>query len=439
MRTRHEIVSVLVFVAMLAIGFGPGNALADQAGWIVQFGTEKGDSASGVAVDGKDIYVSGGTQGALGGPNAGGQDLYVRKYNTRGELQWTRQFGTPENDQTAIGGLDARHGLVVIGGGVRAALPGQAWTGLQDAFVRAYDRNGNLLWTRQFGSPVDERVRHVAMAKDGSIFVSGQTRGGLMGQPNLGSTDAFVLRLDPDGTVRWLRQFGTSGIDEAIGVAVIKDAVYVTGVTTGVFPGQASAGGDFDSFVARLTLDGDIEWITQFGTPGSDGAWKIGVAGPTIFVSGNTDGQFPGETKVGGNDGFVAAFGHDGALRWARQFGTAGNENAPGLAVDHEGAVAVGRFGGMSDLGTNDPASDAFARKYDADGNLLWMLQFGTPVFDHAQDVAVKGNDVYIVGNTQGSLPGNVSAGLGDAWLMRIRMDNNDRDDGDEEDDEDEN
>jgi hypothetical protein len=95
-----------------------------------------------------------------------------------------------------------------------------------------------------------------------------------------------------------------------------------------------------------------------------------------------------------------------------RQFGTAGNENAPGLAVDAEGAVTVGRCCGPQGLETGgDPLADAFARKYDADGNVLWAMQFGTSVFDNAQDVALKGRDVYIVGTTRGSFPGYVNAG----------------------------
>lgn len=212
---------------------------------------------------------------------------------------------------------------------------------VNDAFLRSYDRDGNVLWTRQFGTTGNDTVRSVAIAKDGSIFVSGQTAGQL-GDTSFGMTDAFVMRLDRDGTVLWLRQFGTSGADEAIGVTVTAHAVYVSGTTSGGFPGFASAG-DFDAFVARLTLDGDIEWLTQFGAPMSDNAWKIGVAGRTVFVGGNTSGEFPGEISWGGFDAFVAALGRDGELRWVRQFGSAGTDNAPGLAVDHEGAVAAGR------------------------------------------------------------------------------------------------
>lgn len=433
---RWGIVSAFVLAAMLAIASIPGNALADQAGWTVQFGTDQTDNAFGVAVHGRSVYVAGSTQGSLPGQtSAGGTDAFVSRYNSRGELQWTRQFGTPEGDAALK--VAARGNQVVVGGGTRSALSGQTWAGGQDIYLRAYDRKGDVRWTLQFGSPQDERPRDLTIGKDGSIFVAGQTLGQLTEEPSAGSTDAFVMRLDPDGTVRWLRQFGTAGRDEAIGVAVTEDAVYVTGVTDDAFPGQVNAG-DFDSFVARLTLDGDFEWITQFGTSSLDGAWRIGVAGTTIFVSGNTTGQFPGETFFGGNDGFVAAFELDGALKWARQFGTVGNENAPALDVDDEGAVTAGRLGGMQPLGSaQDPAADAFARKYDAEGNVLWMIQVGTAAFDNAQDVALKGGDVYLVGTTQGSFPGYANAGRLDAWVMRIRgdFDHDQNDNGDEDDD----
>ena len=433
---RSRLVSAFTLAATLVIGTVPDGVFANQAGWLVQFGTDKQEGAAGVAVAGGGVYVAGQTQGSLGGPNLGAMDVYVRKFNTRGEEQWTRQFGTPLADQTALGALDAKGNRVVVGGGTSGSL-GRANVGKEDVFVRAYDREGNLEWTLQIGSPELERVRHLAIAPDGSIFVAGQTEGQLAADLSAGATDAFVMRLNRDGTVRWLRQFGTSGIDEAIGLAVTHDGVYVTGVTTGAFPGQVNLG-NYDGFVARLTVHGDIAWIKQFGTSQLDGPWKIAVSGATIFISGNTEGQFPGESAFGGNDAFLAAFELDGTLRWVRQYGTAGNENAPGLAADHRGAVVVGSCCGMLPLGTQDPAADGFARSYDADGNLRWAIQFGSPVFDNAQDVALRGRDVYIVGNTRGAFPGYVNAGLGDAYVMRMRMDTHDHDEETDCDDADE-
>ncbi len=419
-RRRCRIRSAFVLGAILATAIAPEGTLADEVGWTVQFGTAVNDAAMAVAVRGRRVYVAGGTQGGLPGQaSAGGRDVFLQRYSSRGELQWTRQFGTGGADQVTAGALGARGNRVVVGGFVTGALPGQTAAGDNDAFLRAYDREGNVLWTRQFGTPGLDQVRSIAIAVDRSIFVAGQTAGQLTPEPSAGLQDAFAMRLDPDGTVRWLRQFGTSGVDTAFGIEVTDDAVYVAGSTDSFFPGQANAG-DFDNYVARLTLDGDLEWITQFGTPALDATWKIGMTGSTIFVSGHTEGTFAGQTSFGRLDGFLAALDPEGHLTWVRQFGTTGCDQMFGLAVDTEGAVLAGEVDGPPPCSVSGN-TDAFARKYDVDGNVLWSLRFGTAARDSLQGVALRGGSVYLAGVTGGSLPGHANLGGNDAFVMRTR------------------
>lgn len=432
---RSPIASLFVLVAALVLGVVPATVAADQPGWIVQFGTTVRDAGQAVAVDGRDVYFAGVTAGTLADQPAGGVDVFVQRYSSRGALQWTRQFGSSEGDNVPAGALDARRSLVVVGGSVTRALPEQTWTGGEDAFLRAYDRDGSALWTLQFGSSQNDEVRGIAIAKDRSIFVVGVTAGQLTDQPGAG-LDAFVMRLDPDGGIRWLRQFGTSGTDTGFGIAVTRDAVYVTGSTDSAFPGYVNAGA-FDLYVARFTLDGELEWVTQFGTSGSDAAWKIGVTRRTIFVSGHTSGVFAGETTAGDWDGFVAALGTDGDFRWARQFGTPGCDQMFGLAVDREGAVVGGQIGGVTAPvgGLCQVNPDASARKYDADGNLLWEIQFGTPAIENVQGVALQRRAVYLAGVTRGDL-GAPNAGVQDAFLVRLQpVDEHDEDANDAEED----
>jgi len=72
----------------------------------------------------------------------------------------------------------------------------------------------------------------------------------LPGQTSSGGVDLYVRKYDATGNVVWTRQFGTPGTDYATGVSVDASGVYVHGSTTGTLPGQTSAG-DSDVFVRK--------------------------------------------------------------------------------------------------------------------------------------------------------------------------------------------
>jgi hypothetical protein len=102
--------------------------------WIRQFGTASADEGHGVAVDqrGK-VYVSGVTWGSLGGPNAGGGDAFVTQFDKDGSLDWTCQFGTSSTDWGNGITVDEL-GNVFLSGITEGSLGGN-YQGNIDAFV----------------------------------------------------------------------------------------------------------------------------------------------------------------------------------------------------------------------------------------------------------------------------------------------------------------
>lgn len=134
--------------------------------WTHQFGTSDYDWAGDVAVDRTGIYVSGVTDGALRGQESRGRlDSFIRKYRFTGRLVWTRQFGTPLGDYG--GGLAAGPTGVYTAGNTFGVFPHQRNHGGYDAFIRRYDTHGEVKWTRQFGTPRFEGGLG-AIAVDGS-------------------------------------------------------------------------------------------------------------------------------------------------------------------------------------------------------------------------------------------------------------------------------
>ena len=160
-----------------------------------QVGTSGSDGASAVKVDASgNIYLAGGTQGALGGEsNAGGTDAFIMKLDSNGNLLWTRLIGGTGNDDSYALGLDAT-GHVWIGGSSTSTFGGHSNGGGYDAFIAEYDSTGLLLGTSFLTSSGDDEILGMALGPDGSAYVTGYTNGAL-GGPNAGSSDIFVAKI----------------------------------------------------------------------------------------------------------------------------------------------------------------------------------------------------------------------------------------------------
>ncbi|BCU13925.1 SBBP repeat-containing protein [Microcystis aeruginosa] len=291
------------------------NANGNQL-WMAQFGTSGYDSATGVSSDGSgNVYVSGYTDGSFPSyTNLGSYDAFVAKYDTSGNPVWVKQFSTSSHDY-AEGISSDSNGNVYVSGKTFGSFLGYTNLGLYDAFVAKYDGNGNQLWLRQFGTSGDDEITGISSDSSNNVYVTGSTKGGLPGYSNLGSYDAFVAKYDGNGNQLWLRQFGTSGNDEITGISRdIDNNVYVTGYTTGSLPGNISAGGS-DAFVAKYNANGTLNWVRQFGTSAADSANGIRIdSSGNVYVTGDTSGGLPGNSNSGGSDAFVVGFDSDGNI-----------------------------------------------------------------------------------------------------------------------------
>jgi antitoxin component YwqK of YwqJK toxin-antitoxin module len=397
---------------MLLVGALAAPAVAAGDGvhmWTRQLGTTGNESINGVAVHPSGVYAGGYTSGNLKGTNLGGGDGFVRKHDHDGKHLWTRQFGTPEWEEVRT--VAAHSTGVYAAGYTQGNLQGTS-KGDGDGFVRKYDHDGQLLWTRQFGTDQWEGVLAVAVDATG-VYAAGYTQGNLQGT-NKGSSDAFVRKYDHDGQLLWTRQFGTPVFDAVYGIAVDGTGVYAAGRTDGSLKGTSK--GAVDGFIRKYDHDGKRLWTRQFGTPYFDAVYGIAADGTGVYAAGVTDGSLKGVAK-GEGDGFVRAYDPNGKHLWSRQFGTPQPDTANGVAVDATGVYVVGYTDGNL-KGINKGQRDGLVRAYDPSGKHLWSRQFGTAEADTATGVAVHSTGVYGAGWTEGSLKGT-NKGKSDGFVRK--------------------
>jgi uncharacterized protein (TIGR03437 family) len=351
-----------VYVGGNTIGIFPGEtgtlndidafvARFDNAGnllWAHQFGSAAvaTDAVMGMAADATGAYAVGTTNGSLPGQpaNLGSSDVFLRKYGADGATLWTRQFGTTSQDQGLAAAADAT-GVYVAG--VAAG----------HGFVRKFDQNGTELWNRAVASTSTDSIRGIAVDVSG-VYVVGLTNG-VVAAPAVGGNDIFLRKYDSNGNVIWTKQFGTNTTDQGNSVAVDETGVYVAGDTTGTFTGQTKVGGLWDEFAAKFDLNGNQKWLYQFGTNREDGAYGVAVHPTGAYFVGVADAApLPGQATVGGYDSWVRRYDPDGNLISTRQFGTANNDEAYAVAAHstgiYIGGYAHGAFPDQTNLGQVD-------------------------------------------------------------------------------------
>jgi len=236
--------------------------------------------------------------------------------------QFIRQFGSVDYDYAVKTTTDTQ-GNVYVAGMTRSTLdaPSQAVpnrnSGGADIFVAKFDPRGDLLWVTQFGSAADDSIGGIAVGTQNgflSLFVAGSTLGDMPGgadgyvNVSAGGSDLFLAKIHPEsGTLRWVRQYGTSGDDVAQGIAVdVSCMVFLAGSTTGSLDGTAAPGNVEEAFLMKLNASGDRMGTLQFNidsNPLGSAARAVALeypdrANPLIYVAGSVPGNEQGSLFV---------------------------------------------------------------------------------------------------------------------------------------------
>lgn len=139
----------------------------------------------------------------------------------------------------------------------------------------------------------------------------------------------------------------------------------------------------------------------NFGTPAADGASGLAKHSSGVYVTGNTLGNLH-STQKGQGDAFIRKLDTGGKVIWGRQFGTPASDAASDIATDTAGnAYVLGRTSGNLARALRG-SNDFFLRKYTASGRVAWTRQFGLETSDMLGGVAVSGSYVYVVGSSEG-------------------------------------
>ncbi|MGB5293819.1 MAG: hypothetical protein WBP34_02605 [Thermoanaerobaculia bacterium] len=279
-----------------------------------------------------------------------------------------------------------------------------AWVGYSgvpatfDLGVLKLDRDGTVVWQKAYGGVDDERPYSIRQTSDGGYIVAGITASFASGGD--GDWDAWVMKLDSDGSVLWQRTYGGDKPEFAYSIRQTADGGYILIGTTQTF---APPCGPFCSYtytwVLRLQPDGSPVWTRVF--PGGIAHTIEQTQDGGFILAGYRSGDLQ-VIKLGPGGGIE--------VQWAY----------PGLGGYHvTSAIRQTDDLGFVVTATTENPHDVWIMKLNPDWTTAWQKTYGSEMADRSHSVLQTTDGGYVVAAGT-CLPAPCYPMDDDVWLFKL-------------------
>ena len=368
--------------------------------WVKQIGGPFNDRSNFIKIDESgDVYVTGAFRDSacfnsgndtFNLVSAGGEDAFLLKLDSSGNLLWMKQFGGHDFDSGSSITIDESNDVYVMGSfrGTGDFNPGVdsfnlITAGNTDVFIVKLSSIGGFIWARSFGGIDHDFGSSMAIGNLNNIVVSGNFRDTInfdVGTDTLflssnGNSDAFILKLDIEGNFMWAKQIGGLLLDRSISTCIdFENNICLSGAfqgTVDVDPGpdvlNYTSKGESDIFILKLDGLGDLIWAKNVGSKYIDNASSLFVDKKnSIYITGDfRDSLYlspcSGMCSIvafGKRDIFILKLSPYGSLIWANQIGGTESNYGRSISVDQLNNIYItGSFRGVTDF---NPTQDSF-------------------------------------------------------------------------------
>jgi uncharacterized delta-60 repeat protein len=326
--------------------------------------------------------------------SSGSSAAWVLKLDANGVVTWQKTYGGEGNNYAVYSIQQTADGGYVLAGETYAS-------GASDAWILRLNSNGTVKWQNSYGGMNSDVARSIRQTSDGGYIVAGQTFsfGSL---PDGSDGDFWVLKLNGNGNVgpsfagTWQKTYDVGQNDAAYSIQQTSDGGYVVA-------GKTGPSGFSDAWVSKLYANGDVDWEKTYGVNNVDAAYSVQeTSGGGYIVAGETGSS---------SDAWVLKLNADGIVIWEKTYGSANVDVARSAEQTSDGGYIV-----AGETASTASSSDAWVLKLNANGSVAWEKTYGGSNADLARFIRQTSDNGYIVaGETQ-----SFGAGGSDFWVLRI-------------------
>ena len=357
--------------------------------------------------------------------NKGEYDAWIVKLDNLGNIKWQRTFGGSGFDLAYSVESTQDNGYVIAGYTNSKDGDVKENKGEYDAWIIKLDNSGNIKWQRIFGGSNIDLAKSIKQTKDGGYIVVGWTTSIDKDiEQSHGLSDFWIIKLDENGEIVWQKVLGGSGQDMAESVALVEDGYIIVGSSDSNDGDVKENNGKADVWVVKLDLEGNVVWTNVIGGTGYDSASSVFETKDGGFIiSINTTSKNGYISKNNGkNDILLIKFDKDGNIIWKSVVGGSNDDYVYKVKETNEGFVFVGNTSSNDiDFINNKGKSDIYVGLLDKDGNLKFVRTLGGSSDDYVFDIILDGG--YILVGYTNSNDGDVTKNNGnsDIWVFKVK------------------
>lgn len=209
---------------------------------------------------------------------AGDNDILVTKCDGSGSVIWSKTYGTNINESAYDIKQTSDNGFIIAGTTTQTQ---------SDILIIKTDESGTIQWSVKYAAIAgDKFVKSIIETIEGGYLVCGV----LSESPN--PTQVFCLKISNDGSGEWFKTYGGDFNDYAEKLIPSNDGGFVICGSTFSF-GAASG----DGYIIKLYGDGILNWSSVYGGDGVESLTDIiqsgndFVTGGITYSNGLTDGD----------------------------------------------------------------------------------------------------------------------------------------------------
>ena len=266
--------------------------------WQKSYGGSSGENANSIkqTIDGGYIFAgfSGSINGDISGHHGGVtfSDFWVVKIDVSGVIEWEKSYGGTSYEYAFDIQLNQDGGYMVAGKARSTDGDVTNNNGGEDYWLIKIDSLGNLLWQKNYGGTGNDIANSVQPTIDGGYILAGtsnSTDGDITGINN-GGIDGWIVKTDNLGGIEWEKLYGGSFNDDAQTVRRTVEGNYIFTGKTGIT--------SYDFWVVEMDSTGGINWQQTYGGSSSDYAYSISQTNDNGFImcggSTSLDGDVTG-------------------------------------------------------------------------------------------------------------------------------------------------